>query len=83
MILFCLHEQNTFQVGFTASKKVGNAVMRNRLKRRMRALFYENSTFLQEGRYILVAKKDLNDIKYNDLNNSFKKALKKIGSLAS
>lgn len=31
----------TMRVGFTVSKKVGNAVMRNRMKRRLRALSRE------------------------------------------
>jgi ribonuclease P protein component len=45
-------------VGFTASKKVGNAVMRNRAKRRLRALARE--VLAQEARpgwdYVLVAR---------------------------
>lgn len=31
-------EHTTIRVGFTASKKIGNAVLRNRAKRRLRAL---------------------------------------------
>ena len=34
-------DSKTIRVGFTASKKVGNAVLRNRAKRRMRALARE------------------------------------------
>jgi ribonuclease P protein component len=46
------------RVGFTASKKVGNAVLRNRAKRRLRALARE--VLVQGARpgwdYVLVAK---------------------------
>jgi len=35
------NEGDTIRVGFTASKKVGNAVTRNRAKRRLRALARE------------------------------------------
>ncbi|MCB1335974.1 MAG: ribonuclease P protein component [Maritimibacter sp.] len=48
------------RVGFTASKKVGNAVARNRAKRRLRAL--ARAVLAREGRpgwdYVLVARRD-------------------------
>jgi ribonuclease P protein component len=34
----CFNNLNTYRVGFTASKRVGNAVVRNRCKRRLRAV---------------------------------------------
>jgi len=34
-------EDNTIRVGFTVTKKIGNAVIRNRMKRRFRALARE------------------------------------------
>ena len=48
----------TVRVGFTASKKTGNAVMRNRAKRRLREI--ARSVLPEEGRagwdYVLVSK---------------------------
>ncbi len=48
------------RIGFTASKKVGNAVARNRAKRRLRAL--ARAVLPREGLtgwdYVLVARKD-------------------------
>lgn len=46
------------QVGFTVSKAVGNAVTRNRVKRRLRHLTREHLPFLEElpGRAALVVR---------------------------
>lgn len=51
-------EDPTIRVGFTASKKVGNAVARNRAKRRLRAI--ARDYLLAQGQpgwdYVLVAR---------------------------
>lgn len=62
-------------MGFTATKKIGNAVRRNRAKRRMRAHFRECSPSLKDGIYIFVAKVGLFDASHEALSNDFKKVL--------
>jgi ribonuclease P protein component len=69
------------QVGFTASKKVGNAIKRNFAKRRLRALFIEFSEELSEGSYIFVAKKDILTIPFSKLQKDLKSSLKRVGAL--
>ena len=51
-------DQPTARIGFTASKKIGNAVLRNRAKRRMRAAAHELLTHLARPGwdYVLVAR---------------------------
>ncbi|HUO01785.1 MAG TPA: ribonuclease P protein component [Rhizomicrobium sp.] len=53
-----LRENETLRLGFTASKKIGNAVARNRAKRRLRAAAY--ALLPLSGRsghdYVLVAR---------------------------
>lgn len=65
-------------MGFTATKKIGNAVIRNRTKRRLRALFLENIDNIKDGRYIFLAKKEIVNIDYMDLKRDFKYLLKKL-----
>ena len=72
-------DQTNFDLmfGFTATKKIGNAVKRNRAKRRMRSLI---STFLKENynlfdntsTYILIAKKTLITASFLDLKAEMK-----------
>ncbi|MDA7817820.1 ribonuclease P protein component [Sulfurimonas sp.] len=75
VVLFFLPSQNTHKVGFTATKKTGNAVKRNRAKRRMRALFRENSSLLKDGTYIFVAKVAIHETSYETLKKDFTKVL--------
>lgn len=65
-------------VGFTASKKVGNAVMRNKAKRRLRALFIQHSDVLKSGTYIFVAKNGLDSINFDEIKKDFLYTLRKL-----
>ena len=69
------------KVGFVASKKVGNAVHRNRAKRLLRAHFIENIDLLASGSYVLVAKPDILNQKFSEIKKSYLHALKKCSAL--
>jgi ribonuclease P protein component len=75
VVLFFLPANEIHKVGFTATKKIGNAVKRNRAKRRLRALFREFSPSLKDGTYIFVAKQTINEVTYQKLKNDFEKVL--------
>ena len=64
-----------------ASKKIGNAVHRNRAKRLLKAHFIENIELLGSGTYILVAKPALIKESYSITRKSYLNALKKCNSL--
>ena len=74
-MLFFLPQKEIHKVGFTATKKLGNAVKRNRAKRRLRALFREFSSSLQDGSYVFVAKVGIFDSSYDVLKKDILKVL--------
>ncbi|WP_415249895.1 ribonuclease P protein component [Sulfurimonas sp.] len=75
VVLFFLPQHGIHKVGFTATKKIGNAVKRNRAKRRLRALFLEHSQTIKDGTYIFVAKQSIIDIPHPNLLKDFKKVI--------
>ena len=71
---------NDARIGFTASRKVGNAVARNRAKRRLRALSAEVMTqHALPGRdYVLIARQTTPNRDYNALRGDLERALKRL-----
>ena len=69
-----------YRTGVTASKKVGNAVARNRAKRRMRALFRRlECDYAPSGTdYVLVARHSLVWAAWTELSADFSIAAKRI-----
>ena len=70
----------SIRMGVTASKKVGNAVARNRAKRRMRALFSKLKSLntYSSTDYVLVARESLGKADWTELSADFFKAAKRI-----
>jgi len=68
------------RVGFTASRKVGNAVVRNRAKRRLRAAAAD--ILAREGRpgtdYVLIARAGTGERRYVDLVADLAGALRQV-----
>ena len=69
--------------GFTATKKIGNAVTRNRAKRRMRALVRrfvkeDKNSFDNKSSYVLVAKSSLNKALFINLYSEMQQCLNKL-----
>ncbi|TBR82425.1 ribonuclease P protein component [Campylobacter novaezeelandiae] len=69
------------KVAFVASKKVGKAVIRNRSKRILRALFFGVKDKLEDGKYIMVAKAEIKEFSFFELEKNLKWGLKKLQCL--
>lgn len=74
-VLFYLKNSNK-KFSVVASKKVGNAVKRNFSKRRLRALFIDHIQSIEDGVYILVAKKEILTADFHKLKKYFLKSIK-------
>ena len=69
--------------GFTATKRIGNAVKRNRAKRRMRALISsllkeDNILFKEKYSYVLIAKQSILKASFFEIQTQLKQCLSKL-----
>ena len=55
------------RLGITASKKVGNAVARNRIKRRLRAWFREVREDVVDRDFVVIARRGAPELSYPEL----------------
>ena len=72
----------TMRVGFTVTKKIGNAVVRNRMKRRFRALAREILPHqgISGADHVLIGRAGGIERNYASLAADLKRALKKVAA---
>lgn len=79
LTLFTLKNNRDYpRIGITATKKVGNAVKRNFVKRRLKSLCRDNYDKLKVGYdYVFVVKKSACEASFKDIRYSFLNVLKR------
>ena len=72
------NEASQWRIGLTATKKIGNAVTRNRARRRMRALARSYlAPLAQPGTdYVLIARHDTGNADWQDMAKGLQKAIR-------
>lgn len=78
LVMLCVPGRK-LQVGFSVSKKVGNAVVRNRTKRRLRECFRPWLGGVKPGLYVIVARPTAAQATFQSLNRDVHYLLKKQG----
>ena len=64
--------------GIAVGKKIGNAVIRNKVKRQVRMIISSNKNLFKNNKdYIIIVKKAFLDINFNTKNNELIKLLEK------
>ena len=79
-LVYAKSRSESVRVGFSVSKRVGNAVQRNRAKRRMRAALTPMLSHLAGGfNVIFVAKKDVLDAPFSELGAQMEQLSRRAG----
>lgn len=77
-IIYCVPKpQVHFRLGLSVSKKLGNAVVRNKVKRYIREVFNQlEDDILNEYDIMIIARKGIENYTFNDFKKSLRHALK-------
>jgi len=69
--------QDTFRIGLSVSKKIGNAVVRNQIKRYIRQSIFEIKDLLAtENDYVIIARKPASEMDFFEVKKSLTHVLK-------
>ena len=75
--------QNTeFRLGITVSKKVGNAVTRNKTKRRIKSFFRQTKDIMLNNiEFIMIAKKNSSESSWTDFLDDLNRIIKRLETI--
>ncbi|MFP4081964.1 MAG: ribonuclease P protein component [Candidatus Aminicenantes bacterium] len=80
-LIYLANNLSSSRIAIVASKKVGNAVKRNKIKRWMRELFRRNKNLLNKPMdIVIIPKKDIADLSWSALQKEYLEAIAHISS---
>ena len=84
MVVYCRKNRDKVnRLGYTVSTKLGHAVVRNRVRRRLREIYRLNAPKLKSGYdIVIVARVRCVDAEYRQMEKSFLSACEKLGLMA-
>jgi len=68
-IRLALKAQEMAKILIVIPRKAGNAPKRNRLKRRLKSIFYEEQLFTKKFDWIIIARKEAIDVPFSELRS--------------
>lgn len=74
-IIYLARNKSHPRLGLTVSKKVGNAVVRNRVKRRIREYFRKNKRLIPQIDLVVVAKRGSGSLSSGDIDQELQRAI--------
>lgn len=69
-------ERPHFRVGLSVSKKLGNAVTRNSIKRKIRHVLLAHSQHLESEDFVVIARKGVEELDYHQVEKNLLHVLK-------
>ena len=73
------NNENIPKFGITFTKNIGNAVTRNKLKRRIKSIIDTNQkSYINNETYVIIAKKTALELNYKELENELINIMEKI-----
>ena len=78
-LIYLANDLSYSRMAVVASKKVGRAVVRNKVKRRLRTLYRRNKHMLQKNLdFVIIAKKEIHGVPWQVLKDDYISALQSI-----
>jgi len=78
ILLWTYTEDSTLKIGITVSRKVGNSVIRNRVKRLVREFYRLNKSRFVMAHYNIIAKKGAEQLDFQRLSRELANVLERL-----
>ena len=76
-VIYCLEKnQNHYRVGISVGKRIGNAVSRNAVKRKIRHVLMDLSPKLTTHDFVVIARKGIEELDYHEVKKNLIHVLK-------